>query len=707
MPSRNEKGELLNEEGLPIVDIVEPVPETTSASASSPTHIFDDPDLLPPWALSPGEKARRRAERERILDLLEEEERVQQERDEALERERWREGLEKRKEAAKAELDGLRKARELQKRMGKALIRNVTEAREREEKDRAAKEEEEREESEGRKKSKSKSVSFAGLPAEGRNEEEETTTGSGWGDVTLARLQRKGKTTLMTRAQMDKQPMKMKVVERHPSGLREAQQPGPAVSEGKDSDDESVPGSPVPPDSDEDDIIHSERPDDDSDLDSPPNSPSPSDESDLERLDEEDEPVEWQDGDLDFVRHQREIALAYYERRSVIGSEVSSAMRAHTHDDTENEWDQPEVPLDATLASPPPKPSISRFKAERSSSSNAPSSTLASHSLGPSVLPSSQSSSLNSAIRMGKLEGGKLVGGESDDEGNREAREILEMLARGEVTNVGPHPASTSGKAGMNTVVSGPSASGPAVSSFHPALQQTSNSLVDGTDVVAKPKLSKVSKFKLALAQANEKQDFGLCSPDVPPDTPRSVAERSSPKRVSPALGIPIVLPSPSSRTPARAPNPALKRASANSSPPIAYSETQLSLQIQMPSMVVESPSFRPPALAATNTPSAPRSPSTDPASSAVIDSPSFLQPASASTVVGSPTFSSSVIDSPSFQNATSPVSIQSPAIAPVTEARPPVIVAAEVKESAPGRGRNGASPGGRQRVSRFLAERM
>ena len=127
---------MVNEEGLPIIDIVEPVPETKGPSP--PTSINPpslDSDLIPLWALSPAEKARRRAERDRILDILEAEERVQLEKDEEEERERFKAELEQRKQAAEAEMDALKKAREMQKKMGKALLRNIVVAREKEEND--------------------------------------------------------------------------------------------------------------------------------------------------------------------------------------------------------------------------------------------------------------------------------------------------------------------------------------------------------------------------------------------------------------------------------------------------------------------------------------------------------------------------------------------------------------------------------------------
>lgn len=332
---------MLNEEGLPIIDIVEPVKEDAAsprppAPVASPP-IFDDPDLLPHWALSPAEKARRKAERERILDLLEEEERIEQEREEEAARERWRAELEKRKEAAKAELESLRKARDLQKKMGKALLRNVIESNEQAEKDKAQEAREWQEQKAQETVKVKKSVSFADeLGAEAEAETSQSAENSKqWGDVALARL-RKGKTPLLTRAQIDSQPMKMDVVERHPGGART--EPTPQTIEA-DSDDESVPGSPVPADSDEGEVIRSDA-DYEAHSHHDPLS-SDSEATDVERMSDDGEPVTWQEGDFDYAQHQREVALAYYEKRATIGMEAYSAMRAHSHDEDANEWDQP------------------------------------------------------------------------------------------------------------------------------------------------------------------------------------------------------------------------------------------------------------------------------------------------------------------------------------------------------------------------------
>lgn len=97
--------------------------------------------------------------------------------------------------------------------------------------------------------------------------------------------------------------------------------------------------------------------------------------------------------------------------------------------------------MEATLSSPPPKPSLSKFKASLDSEKAR---SLPSYSLGPFVVPSSQSHVLNKAIRYGKLENGQLVGGpegESEDELDGSVpteEELLRLLAEGQLTNVGP-----------------------------------------------------------------------------------------------------------------------------------------------------------------------------------------------------------------------------------------------------------------------------
>ena len=257
---------------------------------------------LPSWTLSQEEKTRRRVERERILDRLEEEERREAER-EAVEEEESRAAKRKRLEAA----------RELQKAMGRALVKNV--------KDFKAKEEDERKALlkvntlAGSEKPKSvkpkKSVSFD-LPPE------ESPVSAGpqqdWGDVTPARLQPKQPLTPIAHG-----PMKFQVVERFPRKLLSGSPP-------KDSDDESDP-EPVP-DIDEDDNL--------------PSSPTQHIELHSDESTEDGGDFEFDEGeaDLDAAQHQREIALAYYEKREKFAAQAAAALSSHSHIE-EDPWDQP------------------------------------------------------------------------------------------------------------------------------------------------------------------------------------------------------------------------------------------------------------------------------------------------------------------------------------------------------------------------------
>ncbi|KAH7341855.1 hypothetical protein B0J17DRAFT_276585 [Rhizoctonia solani] len=82
---RDDQGRPLNEEGLPIMEIIEPVADSNESSATGPPAVDTVSSLisvsghaplspLPDWALSPAALAARRRERDRILDILEQEE---------------------------------------------------------------------------------------------------------------------------------------------------------------------------------------------------------------------------------------------------------------------------------------------------------------------------------------------------------------------------------------------------------------------------------------------------------------------------------------------------------------------------------------------------------------------------------------------------------------------------------------------------------
>ncbi len=294
-------------------------------------------DVLPLWTLSPAEMARRRAERDRVLDILEEEERIEQEKEEAEERERFQTELQKRKAAAKAEMDALKTAREMHKKMGKALLQNLAAARERDEQEKQALEQADRQAREERTRLKpKKSVSFADLPPDHESQPANSVPPLDWGDVAPVKLNA-GKSTVITRGDMNRLPMKMNVVERVPGIGRGPKSPPPPTSAPADSDDESDPGSPVPADSDDGEVIHSDL----SDSEEPPAPDHDDSEDSGSEQPGDDEPVEWDIEGYDFAQHQREIALAYYEKRATVGAEALAAMRNHEHGSEENEWDQP------------------------------------------------------------------------------------------------------------------------------------------------------------------------------------------------------------------------------------------------------------------------------------------------------------------------------------------------------------------------------
>ncbi|KAI8989717.1 hypothetical protein BD414DRAFT_438892 [Trametes punicea] len=692
---RNEKGELVNEEGLPIVDIVEPVSGESSSGPSGFAAPFGDTDLIPLWKLSPEERARRRAWRDRILDLLEEEE----QKEEAKERERFKAELEKRKQAAIAEMEEQKKARELQKKMGKALLQNMAAAREREEKERRAIEEAEEQAREERRKLKPrKSVSFADLPPDHEKQPAHSVDFADWRDVAPAKLNPR-KSTPITREQTDKLPMKMNVVERTPACSRPPKSPPPPALAQADSDDESVSDSLVPADSGDGEIIHSDH----SDGDDVPPSPAHdgSEESDIERIGK-DEPVEWDIEDYDFAQHQREIALAYYEKRAAMGAEALAAMRNHEHHEGENEWDQPVVPLEATLASSPPKPSVSRFKASLASGS-----TLPSHSLDGSILPSSQTSRLKSSVRLGKLENGQLVGGEegeSGDELDPQSKEMLEMLRKGEIVNVGPTLPAGETATSLQSIPTPPQQAplAPAEPLAQPCAAQ-------------KPNPSKVSQFKISLAQSTSAQSPLSSAPGSSLSTPTSIVERSSPKLGSRSgTGTPIQVPAKTSRpspSSSKAPEqlPPQMPGMAVDSPAFSAPGQRFGASkkppMQMPGMIVDSPSF--PAPGVVSSPSFPRpADSVSPSASSVfhsvvLESPSSPGPSSATVSIPARGVAAASPSPP----APTPPALRTPVGATVLERKPPMVGAVREPHAS---GTSGSTvPRKEKKVSRFAAERM
>jgi len=213
------------------------------------------------------------------------------------------------------------------------------------------------------------------------------------------------------------------------------------------------------------------------------------------------------------------------------------------------------------------------------------------------VLPNSTSGALRSAVHMGRLEGGQLVGnGDSDreDEPNEavsaRTREFMDALRRGDVTNAGTAENSDALIAALETAYAvppkqpqqpHPSARAPPAVIIAPRLASATPS------ATAPPIVQKSSRFKLERA--------------VPPPT---IAEDEGLREDSAdmaEIGTAFSATSPaSSSAPTRviAPPP-VRDTSASSQPPM---------------VIVDSPSFAPPLAGA-------------PMTTTIIDSPSFQNP--------------------------------------------------------------------------------
>lgn len=291
----------MNDDGDPIIEISEPVSETPEASA-----YLHEPDLVPIHSLSPAERERRRRERDRILDILEEEERLLQFKERREKEEKRKEDMRRRMEEAKSESERLLQAKMLQKKMGKALLEAVEEAGENQASENSTTQ-----------KPSKKNVTFSEpviLEPIASAKEEVTSSGQAdWGDIVLGRLRSSPRVPLVSTASADKYPMKVQVVER-----RRPNASTPTSENVADSDDE-FPISPVEQSeklgSEEDHILSRQDTD------------SIEGETPAEPLDE--------DFDFDAAQHQRDVAFEYFTKRHAIGQETARVME--TCHDSEKE----------------------------------------------------------------------------------------------------------------------------------------------------------------------------------------------------------------------------------------------------------------------------------------------------------------------------------------------------------------------------------
>lgn len=250
------------------------------------------------------------------------------------------------------------------------------------------------------------------------------------------------------------------------------------------------------------------------------------------------------------------------------------------------------------------KPAVSQFRASRFAEAYntlAQTSETSSTSLAASVVPASSAKTIQRTLRTGKINtDGKLVGGEADsasEEENEELQEVLHLLRKGEVYNLGPDGNY------LHTIPPrrvDETASASALSSSNTGTQRA--------DLLPPSMLSKASKFKASRLAVGRPQSnvVSIPGPETlsPSVTPVSYAGRSSPKLVSPG---------PMSSTVAEKSDPVIH------SPSPEKSSSQTSSPF---SMIVDSPSFP-----------APRgSPSTSTPPQMIVPSPSFPPPRQAST---------------------------------------------------------------------------
>lgn len=298
--------QLVNEEGLPIIDITEPVDDKRSQTTETlPQNIIEDP-LTPLSSLPPSARASRNEQVKRILDYLEEEERQEELKEKQRELEETNEMLQKRKAQEAEEKASIKATKEMHKKMGRALLQNIGNAKEKERQEQEAQRLQDEIADKGRSPSlKKKTVAFVdALDDSSKNDavDPEPSEPPDWGDVTLARLRASKRPTLLSQSLLDKHPMKMSVVERFPAGPAGPPKPSSPHPGRKfvDSDDESDPG----PGSDSSDTAAEDE------------------------NDSESEPVvlEQDEVDLDFAQHQRQIALEYHRQRSKFGQDAAEAI---------------------------------------------------------------------------------------------------------------------------------------------------------------------------------------------------------------------------------------------------------------------------------------------------------------------------------------------------------------------------------------------
>ncbi|CAE6435480.1 hypothetical protein ACGC1H_002887 [Rhizoctonia solani] len=318
---RDDQGRPLNEEGLPIMEIMEPVANTNESSvarpspmdtASSSMSMLGQAPLspLPNWALSPAALAARRRERDRILDILEREEEAEFARTAAATHEPTNRSLDTVSPPVPATplhaLDQAFRTPDPNSSFPSGpSVGSSNEESSRPSGDFVAPA------SQGyraiRKPKKQKSVSFVDPPSNDQDDRPHSPKPElDWGDVIPVRLD--SRKPGLTKGHG---VMKDLVVERPRS------QSSAIVNRVADSDDED----------EEPNEEHDVPEDEDSETEVPKEAlgqlETSDDESDVDR-EENTQRVDVDDTDFDEAMLQREIALAYYARRNQMGADIST-----------------------------------------------------------------------------------------------------------------------------------------------------------------------------------------------------------------------------------------------------------------------------------------------------------------------------------------------------------------------------------------------
>ncbi|CAE6436295.1 unnamed protein product [Rhizoctonia solani] len=426
---RDDQGRPLNEEGLPIMEIIEPVANTNESSVAQPSSMditsssmsmLGQAPLspLPNWALSLAALAARRRERDRILDMLEREEEAEYARAAAATHEPTNRNSEAVSQPVPATpLHALDQAfrspdpnssfpsgpsasssNEESPRPSGDFVAPASQG------DLAT-----------RKPKKQKSVSFVDPPSnyqDGRSYSPKPELD--WGDVIPVRLD--SRKPGLTKGHG---VMKDLVVERPRS------QSSAVANRVVDSDDED--------EDEEPNEVHDVPEDEDSETEVPKEAlgqlETSDDESDVDR-EETAQGVDVDDTDFDEAMLQREIALAYYARRNQMGADISSGPLSNS---TSMDWvagrDGRDEPARGVMET-----NSTRFRGSR--------------------LPGDPQALVNSAVQFGRLVDGELVVNETADKavessigtltgctsGQEDMTEnMIELLRRGD-THAGHDP---------------------------------------------------------------------------------------------------------------------------------------------------------------------------------------------------------------------------------------------------------------------------